>query len=155
MDDYIKGLEYVAEMDKKLKENKSLDKKIKLNPMLNFCVYLKQESGNEDFIKYHLLNDALRRKQFGDKHIVYDLSELKMMPEVIKSCFEEQIKNMSILRKPNLNINLKSYEEKIKKYGEMVHLIFYSNYTFEKAVKGRFNECYFAANILVNIHLTL
>lgn len=137
-------------MDKKLKEGKKIEKKPKLPHMLNFCVYLKEEAGNEDFIKYHLLNDALHRKQFGEKNIVYDLSESKNMPEVIKTCFEESFKNMSNLRKPNLNINLKNYDEKIKRYAELVHLIFYSIYAFEKAVKGKFDECFFAANILVH-----
>lgn len=140
-------------MDKKLKEGKNLDKKLKLPHMLNFCVYLKEEADNDDFIKYHLLNDALKRKHFGEKNTVYDLSEFKKMPEIIKSCFEEHFKNMSNLRKPNLNINLKNYEEKIKRYGDLVHLIFYSIYTFDKAVKGKFNECFCAANILVNFKL--
>jgi len=163
-EDYQREFQYINEIERKLKEKIEKEKhennkKIPLNPALNFAIYLRFHKANKDknlesLVKWHILNHCLLT-------ICPELKSLEKFndfPPIWQEKLKEQLNKLSKLNKfksVDLDINIDFYHSLLNEYAEITCHISISTYFMKKAVEGNLKESVYAAIYLKNMIVNL
>ena len=156
-EDYQREFQYVNEIERKLKEKmeKTENKKIPLNPALNFAIYLRFHKANKDkkiesLVNWHILNHCLTLNCPELK----SLEKFNDFPPIWQEKLKEQLKKLNNLNKyksVDLEINIDFYHTLLNEYVELTCHISISTYFMKKAVEGNLKESLYAAIYFKNM----
>ena len=157
-EDYQREFQYINEIERKLKEKqeKSENKKISINPILNFCIFLRFHPKNKDKKFENLIHWCILNHCFSMScPDLISLEHFNNFPVVWQDKLNEQLKKLNNLNKykgVDLHIDNGEYASLIQEYVELTCFVSISTYFLKKAVEGNFKESLFAAvNLRKNI----
>jgi len=150
-EDYQREFQYINEVERKLKDKieKSENKKITINPILNFCIFLRFHAKNKDKKLESLINWCILNHCFVMScPELKSLENFKNFPMFWQEKLNEQLKKLNALNKyksVDLEINMGLYKELQNEYIESTCFVSIATYFLKKAVEGNFRDSFFAA----------
>jgi len=147
MDEYNSKYNFVLNLIK-IYNRPNLPSEFKPPNLSNFYIFLRYHPSNNDFseyIKIHLFNKCL--KELHPNKI--SLKDLKDSSVIFQEKLQKKMNNLSMLNKPNLNILPADCDQLLNDYINQTRNTEIANYFFEKSLEEKFEEAYYAADILL------